>query len=76
MIMAYYDYQCQKCNTIKTFEFKMGQAPSEIAINCCDPEMKKTIYKRIFSKDIGLKFVGNGFYVNDYKDNHKGKGEE
>jgi len=59
--MPIYEYKCDKCNLVKEATHKMNEKP----IIKCDKCHKKM--RRIFSV-AGIKFVGPGFYTNDYKD--------
>jgi predicted nucleic acid-binding Zn ribbon protein len=67
--MALIDYTCLNCGFID--EYMTGcSAPSMKAPEVCPVCLKgkmKPIYSS--SKNVGLKFIGSGFYCNDYGKN-------
>ena len=58
--MPNYDYKCSACD----FRFTEHQSMSDAAITKC-PKCKKNTVQRIIGKNVGIQFVGSGFYVND-----------
>ena len=70
--MPQYTWACHKCETYWEREYKMGKAPEQT--KC--PECKKKCGRSYDTPS--LRFIGPGFYVNDYGKNtiaHKsGKG--
>ena len=64
--MPMYDYECSAGHN---FEYK--QSIKDDALTKCQyVERKKKCGKpcsRIISKNIGFRFIGSGFYCNDYK---------
>jgi putative FmdB family regulatory protein len=66
--MPYYDYHCKECGMKFTAFHRMDAKEIE-----CHSEINKDcngIVERILSAPM-LKFVGKGFYVNDYPKNIK-----
>lgn len=58
--MPIYEYRCEACD----YEFEVLQKMNEPAKKKC-PKCNKLKLKKMLSTP-GLKFVGSGFYVNDY----------
>lgn len=56
------DYQDTVTNEIFEVFFKSSNIPDEV-IN----DKTGNVSKKIISRPIGFKFIGSGFYVNDYK---------
>jgi len=66
--MPTYVYKCRTCG--KEFEYKQ-RITEDALTNCpaeiCESEIKgKGNVERKISKNIGLQFNGNGFYLTDY----------
>jgi putative FmdB family regulatory protein len=59
--MANYSYKCKSC----AHEFDVDQAMSAAALKVC-PKCKGELFRKI-GKNVGISFVGSGFYVNDNK---------
>jgi len=59
--MPNYDYRCKSCD----HTFETVQSITEDPLKTC-PECPGEIY-RVIGKNIGIKFIGRGFYVNDSK---------
>jgi len=62
--MRLYEFKCKDCG--KRFE-EWANRPEDVRV--C-PHCKSKNITRLYSADISFKFVGSGFYENDYK--HKG----
>jgi putative FmdB family regulatory protein len=62
--MPYYDYGCdnKECTNVQEEKHGMQEDP-KIKCSICNSDMSKEI-----SGSMGVKFVGDGFFVNDYKD--------
>ena len=58
--MARYDYKCSNCGI-----FEIQQSMKEEALQKC-PKCEGNSIGRIISGNVGIKFKGTGFYVNDY----------
>lgn len=58
--MPRYDYKCKVCGNIE--EINHSVEDINIKYNC---KVCGEIYKRLISREIGIKFVGAGFYTND-----------
>jgi len=59
--MPSYNYRCKSCN----HTFETVQSITEDPLKTC-PECPGETY-RVIGKNIGIKFIGSGFYVNDSK---------
>lgn len=57
--MPLYSYKCKKCNHI----FDIQQPITEDPLKEC-PECNGEIF-RMIGKNVGIQFVGSGFYIND-----------
>ena len=59
--MPLYDYNCPECKTITEYDLPMDHnKPVCTHCNC--------IQNRVFTRAPSFKFVGAGFYSNDYKE--------
>lgn len=67
--MPTYDFKCNKCG--KVFEVRVK---SDAVVNC--PKCNSADLKKLITGIGGISFIGDGFYVNDYKDKDKGQSEE
>ena len=63
--MATYDYRCSKCDDVHEEFHKMDAKPR---IKC--PECGSSC-KKIISGGTGVKFIGPGYYANDYGINNR-----
>ena len=59
--MPSYTYKCSQCDTTFTVEQSMTE---DVLTDCRDCD--GAIY-RVIGKNIGIQFVGSGFYSNDVK---------
>ena len=59
--MPLYDYSCPECKTIKEYNLPMDH--NKPVCNHCN-----CIQSRVFTRAPSFKFVGAGFYSNDYKE--------
>lgn len=67
--MPIYEYKCEDCGKVFEYQQRITDAPLEFcpAEICDSAEHKgKGRVHRIISKNIGLIFKGNGFYITDY----------
>ena len=69
--MANYTYKCKTCNHL----FEVEQSMMDDAYTSCSEIQNKEnsncngeIY-RVIGKNIGIQFLGSGFYINDQKTN-------
>ncbi len=58
--MPSYSYRCNSCQ----HHFTVIQRMSDDPIDTCPQCNAKTV-QRVIGKNVGIKFVGSGFYVND-----------
>lgn len=67
--MPIYEYQCETCGRIFEYQQKItDQALTTCPIEICqnqDHQGKGKVH-RMISKNVGLIFKGNGFYLTDY----------
>lgn len=59
--MANYDYKCPKCGIIE-----IQHSIKEDAMKKC-PQCGSLEFYRTIGSNVGIKFNGSGFFVNDYK---------
>ena len=59
--MPIYEYKCTKCEHEFELLCKMGETEDKECSQCGG------ITKRKVASKVGLKFKGDGFYINDYK---------
>lgn len=67
--MPIYEYRCEQCGKVFEYQQRITDAPLEFCpAEICDSVEHKGKGKvhRIISKNIGLVFKGNGFYITDY----------
>ena len=57
--MSFFSYKCHKCQKITNIKHGKDDKP-KVKCEKCGSETKKLI-----SQNVGIGFVGNGFYVND-----------
>ena len=63
--MPLLDYRCNKCGFVDEFLIGIHVADANPPIEC--PKCKEGKMERLFSpRQIGIDFVGKGFYINDY----------
>jgi predicted nucleic acid-binding Zn ribbon protein len=60
-----YDFYCPECGNVVEFSMSVDEYKPEIECDECPKCLKKSVYKRIFTAP-RIKFVGPGFYCNDY----------
>jgi putative FmdB family regulatory protein len=65
--MPVYEYKCKSCGR----EFELEQRITEEAIKDCPFEDCNGEVFRKISKNVGLVFKGNGFYLTDYAKKHE-----
>ena len=65
--MPIYEYKCKSCGR----EFEFEQRITEEPIKECPFEGCKGEVFRKISKNVGLVFKGNGFYLTDYAKKHE-----
>lgn len=58
--MPVYDYLCKACKKEHEIEHKMSEKRTKCP-SCGKPKLEKQL------QAAALKFVGSGFYVNDYR---------
>lgn len=58
--MPVYEYQCKSCGHLLEVEHKMG-VKKRTCPSCGQRKLEKQLQPAV------LKFVGSGFYANDYK---------
>lgn len=71
--MAIYEYQCETCGRIFEYQQKItDQALTTCPIEICQNQVHRGKGKvhRMISKNVGLIFKGNGFYLTDYARKH------
>jgi predicted nucleic acid-binding Zn ribbon protein len=72
--MATYTYKCKKCGAVienvkqsmKDDAFETCDQLSEVVEGSC-PEEDPGEIARVMSANVSVKFVGSGFYCNDYR---------
>ena len=72
IIMPYYDYECTECGAVFEYFQKMDEPELEVIPHCNPraslfgpPDCMAKVVKKISAPS--LKFIGKGFYCNDYK---------
>ena len=66
--MPTYNYYCSDCDTHFSYFQKMSESPISSCENCGGK------VKRLITGGTGLIFKGSGFYLTDYKNGKKSKG--
>jgi putative FmdB family regulatory protein len=68
--MPTYEYACSKCG----HHFEKFQSMRDEPLKKC-PKCSKQALKRLIGGGAGLIFKGTGFYITDYKNKGRGKGD-
>lgn len=60
--MPQFEYECEKCKTVKTCLKTLADIDKEERCVLCNKPMK-----RVIASSVSAKFVGKGFHCNDYR---------
>jgi len=73
--MPIFDFKCSKCGFqdeyIESFSVPKEMKAPKICPKCNEGEMEK----QFSSKNIGIDFIGSGFFINDYGKHNWKKGK-